>query len=69
MAHTLKNSSVNQSISADTLRLKVGKANAASAASAGKASSSDLSGVGLPRAAPRATRTNHIGNATCRLAS
>ena len=62
-----KNISVNQSISAATLRRNVGRANAASVASAGRASNKDRSAELVVSVAPTATPANHSGSARCRL--
>ena len=69
MAQLVKNSSVNQSISEATLRLSVGKANAASAASGGRLRSRLRSDAVVVRVTKMATPANHSGNATWRLAS
>jgi hypothetical protein len=68
-AQPLKNSSVNQSIRAATLRLSVGRAKAASVASAGSPSSSARSAVSVSSAATSETSRNHSGSATWRLVS
>ncbi len=61
-----KNSSVNQSISAETLRLSVGRANAASVASAGKLSSKLRSDAEVLKAEPIASSANHSGSSRWR---
>jgi hypothetical protein len=53
---------VNQSINAPTLRLSVGKAKAANAASAGRASNRDRSAARVVRVATLATATNQRGS-------
>ena len=62
MAETLKNSSVNQSISAAMLRSSVGRANAASTASAGRPSSRARSAGWVVKVAASVTRVNHSGS-------
>ena len=62
----VKNSSVNQSINAATLRCSVGNANAASVASAGSASSRARSAGRVVRVASIPTAANHNGSAMCR---
>ena len=66
MAIPVKNSRVNQSISAATLRLSVGRANAASVASAGRPSSRARSWGTVNRVAAMATVANHRGRARWR---
>jgi hypothetical protein len=68
-AQPVKNSRVNQSISAATLRLSVGSAKAARVASAGRPSSSARSAVDVSSAAASDTPRNHRGSATWRLLS
>ena len=64
-AQKLKNKSVNQSISAARLRLKVGKAKAAKAAIPGKANKRLLSDMPVSQAAATVTVMNHKGKAKC----
>ena len=64
IAHAVKKSRVNQSIREATLRLKVGKAKAASAASAGRLSSRLRSDEEVVKVAATAMLANHSGNAT-----
>ena len=66
MAHRLKNSTVNQSISAAALRLKVGSANAARQASAGSASSSTRSPARVSTALATGTPAISRGRPRCR---
>ena len=63
----VKNSRVNQSIRAATLRCKVGRANAAKVARAGNASSRARSAGLVVSVAVRVTAANHSGSARCRL--
>ena len=62
-----KNSRVNQSIRAETWRFRVGKAKAASAASAGNASSKVRSDDPVSKVATAHTAKNHAGSAMCLL--
>jgi hypothetical protein len=64
-AQKLKNKSVNQSISAPKLRLKVGKAKAAKAAIPGNASKRALSDMPVNQVAATVTTMNHKGKAKC----
>ena len=64
-AQTLKNSKVNQSISAPKLRLRVGSAKAAKAAMAGSEVSSARSDRPVNQVAPTVTNTNHSGKPKC----
>jgi hypothetical protein len=63
IAQPEKNSSVNQSISAETLRSRVGKANAAKVASAGRANSKERSDAGVSSVVPMATARKSRGQA------
>ena len=69
MAQPVKKSKVNQSISEATLRLRVGSAKAASAASGGRLSSKLRSEAVVLKAETTAMLANHKGRATWRLAS
>ena len=62
-----KKSRVNQSIKAVTVRLRVGSAKAANAASAGRPSSSERSLDAVSTVVTSATPRNHRGNARCGL--
>ena len=64
MLQPVKNNRVNQSISDATLRFRVGKAKAASAAIGGRLSIRLRSAVGVVKAAITGTATNHSGRAT-----
>ena len=64
VAHRLKNSTENQSISALTLRLRVGSANAASTDSAGRASSITLSDPLSQALAVRISAVSSTGSPT-----
>ncbi len=64
-----KKSRVNQSISADTLRRKVGSAKAASVARAGRPSSSERSDDPVNSVLNSTTSTSHSGTATWRAVS
>ena len=65
-AEAVKNSSVNQSIKAPTLRRSVGRAKAASAARAGRPSSNARSAGWVVMVAPMDTRVNQRGTSRCR---
>jgi hypothetical protein len=62
-AQKLKNKSVNQSMNALKLRLRVGNAKAAKAAMPGKASKSAVSDMPVSQVAAVVTVMNHNGNA------
>jgi hypothetical protein len=64
-AQRLKKTKVNQSTSALTLRSKVGNANAASVAKAGKANSNALSLRPVPMVLHKVTAKNQSGRAKC----
>ena len=64
-AQKLKNSKVNQSISAPRLRLSVGSAKAAKVAMAGSEVSSARSDKPVNQVAPIVTSANHSGRPRC----
>src|SRR5437899_10351236 len=65
-AQMLKKKTENQSIAAAVLRFKVGSANAASAASGGRASINARSDPPMPTQASRLTSTQPNGTEMCR---